>query len=386
MYVDTGPGGTNSLYHPAGTGSGTVRMSLTAMQADALVWVQDAHTAALLEWDGGAWVRKAALSDDQFHFDAGRLGGQTDLYLPFELLGYDPGSSLGLLAVAAEEPEAGRDLQLWATLPQFNPVNSRLVNRMLSFMPAGAELALKHAFRWGNLGPGACPNDAETAHYGDVDPQLSIQADPSGVGLSGLGRGLFWVDGPGLDAPGLLEQVGLHFVAPAHPAVDPGQTVHYTARYRNAGTETQHGVLLALTGYGVSLASETVDLGDVGPGAEVQANFEGEVTGAGPNGAWAAVKGVMHDAAHPDGEALEWLVMVHRVDQGPPDAVSITGVGTTVGPRTALGGLAHDESGVASVEVEIQGPGGTAKITCPVDRTGEGRWQCPWNELGRPAT
>jgi hypothetical protein len=112
------------------------------------------------------------------------------------------------------------------------------------------------------------------------------------VGLSGLGRGLFWVTEPMLASAGEMSHPALEFIRPAHPPVDVGQTIHYTVRYRNAGTEAQHGVRLALTGYGVDLADSVVTLksnvageGDVvQPGEEVVATFDGLVTGAGPKG------------------------------------------------------------------------------------------------------
>jgi len=216
-----------------------------------------------------------------------------------------------------------------------------------------------------------------------VDPQLSIESDPSGIGLSGLGRGLFWLTESILANAAVTTTPALEFVRSAHPPVDIGQTIHYTVRYRNAGTETQHGVTLALNTYGVALASSTIELGDVPPGAQVQAAFDGEVIGTGPRGRYAAIHAMLYDAAHGEGDALEWLWSAHRVDQGAPATLDLSRLGQTVGPRlAALSGFAFDESGVQSIEVEITGPNGTRTITCPVERPTEGRWGCTWDISG----
>ena len=58
VYLDTGPGGTTASSTRPGRRGGAVQLSNEAMQADTLVWVQDAHTAALLHWDGSAWGRR----------------------------------------------------------------------------------------------------------------------------------------------------------------------------------------------------------------------------------------------------------------------------------------------------------------------------------------
>ena len=387
VYLDTGSGGTSTLYNPAGPSPGVLQLRNDAMQADYVVWVRDARTAALLEWDGAAWGSPAPLSGEQYRFDAGREGGQSDLYLPFELLGLAPSSGLGLLAVAAREPVPGEALQLWATLPQLNPVNSALVNRMLALVPEGSELALTRAYRWTALGDGVCPNGSDgtqpLAGLGDAQPQLSVESDPPGIGLTRLGRGLFWLTESMLANAGEINRPGLEFLRAAFPPVDVGQPIRYTVRYRNRGSEAQHGVRIEFTGYGVELGSRTLQLGDVAAGAEVLASVDGRVTGDTPRGVWAAVHGRVYDDAHGGGEALEWLWAAHRLDGGAPEIVSIEGLPATVGPhRAALRGLALDESGIRGVEVEITGPDGTRTITCPVERPAGGRWDCQWDVGG----
>ncbi len=384
VYLDTGPDGTSSLYNPAGATEGGLALSNSAMGADVLVWVQDAHTATLLRWDGGAWTPAATLSAQQFRFDPGREGGQTDLYLPFDLIGFSAGSSLGLVAVAAEEPVTGQELRLWAALPQFNPVDSPRVNRMLGFVPPGAALTLSHAYRWDAAGDGVCPNGSNGsepgARFGDVYGQLSIQSDPPGVGLSGLGRGLFWVSESAVGSASGLAEPGMAFASSGQAPVAAGQTIVYTVHYRNAGSEAQHGVRLLLGGDGVDGLPESVALGEDGevpPGGDVQATFQGTVTGAGPNAAWASVKGLLYDSTHPAGAPLDWLWVTHQVDRAAPDGVRILRPATTIGPgRAIIAGVAHDASGVSSVEVEINGQ---PALTCPVARPAGGLWRCAWD-------
>src|SRR5690606_2092467 len=97
--------------------------------ADWLVWVQDGATAALLRWNGSAWEVDRALSAANFRHAANQLPPLTDLYLPFAWLGLTPGSAATLLALASEEGA----LQLWASAPDKNPLNSpRVVSALAS--------------------------------------------------------------------------------------------------------------------------------------------------------------------------------------------------------------------------------------------------------------
>ena len=105
LYLDTGPGGTNGTFTPYPVAvTGTLVTLPPEIQADALIWVQDASTASLLRWHGTDWTVERQLAGEQFRFNGGRNGDQTDLYLPFELLGLNAGGPLGVLAFAAEEP------------------------------------------------------------------------------------------------------------------------------------------------------------------------------------------------------------------------------------------------------------------------------------------
>ena len=136
----------------------------------------------LLRWDGSAWAPgdgegSTPLTDAQFRFDGGRNGGQTDLYLPFELLGIPAGASLGLLAFAAEEPTPDIGLRVWATLPVVNPVNSGRVNTRLPLAPIGSTMALRHAYRWAALGDGVCPNGTNGTLLEEQHSDAALRTD-----------------------------------------------------------------------------------------------------------------------------------------------------------------------------------------------------------------
>ena len=159
LYLDTGPGGTNGTFTPYPVAvTGTLVTLPPEIQADALIWVQDASTASLLRWHGTDWAVERQLAGEHFRSNGGRNGDQTDLYLPFELLGLNAGGPLGVLAFAAEEPAPDTGLRVWATLPVVNPVNSERVNTRLSLAPSGSTMALRHAYGWTALDDGVCPN------------------------------------------------------------------------------------------------------------------------------------------------------------------------------------------------------------------------------------
>jgi hypothetical protein len=159
IYLDFQPGGTNTAYNPYGDGN-TVYLpgheTDSPMEADYVIWVQDAETADLLRWDGGGWVTERTLSTDEYRFDAGLNDGHTDLYIPFDLIGVtDPAATaLDLIAFASEQD----GLRLWATMPDDNPVSSERVVNTDSHAGSNHEFALEHAYHWDSLGDDICPN------------------------------------------------------------------------------------------------------------------------------------------------------------------------------------------------------------------------------------
>jgi uncharacterized repeat protein (TIGR01451 family) len=386
IYMDTGPGGASTLFAP-NPAPGAPQISLNAGQADWLVRVQDHETAELMRWDGGAWVVQAALGPERFRFNAGLRGGETDLYLPFELLGMAAGAPLGVLGFAVDEPEPGRGLLLWSTLSRFNPLNSPRVHPLAAGAPRTAIFLLSSAHRWGATGAGVCPNGTRpegsgggVTSWGDADVRLELTSDPPGLTVNGLSGGLDWVDSPET----LWEQLA-NLLHGGHPPLQDGQQIVYTVHYRNEGVHTAVGVHLDLKARGkLQLLDGPVTLGDIAPGGEGHATFRGVVNRDAGAADLAVVAVWLHDAAHPAGTLpLGWLWNGHRVDQGGPESktLAVDLPGLMVGTGTvALRGRSHDEAGMASVHVQITSPSGfVSELDCPVERPHDGSWRCPWN-------
>ena len=73
IYLDTGPGGTNSTFTPYPVAaSGTTVILPDDLQADALIWVQDASTASLLRWNGSVWACRRPRSRPSSSASTGR--------------------------------------------------------------------------------------------------------------------------------------------------------------------------------------------------------------------------------------------------------------------------------------------------------------------------
>ena len=239
VYLDTGPGGTKQLYIPIELPVIGAEVGLPAtMEADAVLWVQTPEQATLLRWDGGAWTDAELLTADQLHFGAGQFGAQLDMYLPFDLLGLSPESSLGLIGLAVQEPAEGEAMQLWATLPPFNPVNSPSVSRLIGLMTGTIKFDLLREYRWPALGDGACPNGVEASYIsgreGDTDLQLSLTSDPEGTVFSRQ-NSLFWITDPGEVISELDGDQAVRLLEPRNAPVVDGQALHYRLEYHNRG-------------------------------------------------------------------------------------------------------------------------------------------------------
>ena len=386
VYLDTGPGGTTQPFIPVALPVADATVTLPAtLQADVLIWVQTADQATLLRWDGSAWSGATPLTARQFHFDAGRLGGQLDMVLPFELLGLTPASSLGLIGLGVQEPVEGEAPQLWVTLPPFNPVNSPLVSRLAGMAAGDAQFSLQQAYRWPALSDGVCPNGTDgspsATREGDSDLQVTIEAEPQGAVFGGQANGLFWVTDPREAALPTGEGLALRLLQPRNPPVEDGQTLNYTVRYQNRGGDTAVGVYVELTGYGhIKGVPALLHLGDVPPGGTGETAFQAVVDRSQGVAPIAGVLARLYDASHgPDGPALDWLSVAHRVDRGEPEAPQLA-LPSRVGPlREIFRGRALDESGIREVTLDVQWPGGGRQITCPLTRPADGDWACDWD-------
>ena len=357
MYLDTGPGGTRQVFTPYATPENGTVISLPARpgrrlpRLGALVRGGDAAGAGT-----AAWSEVKALGAGEFRFDASRRDGQTDLYLPFELLGLSPASSLGLLALASEEPAEGSSLELWATLPLANPVNSP--KRQPLGRPGGRGLRLLALARLPLAGARRRHLSGRAPRHSDLE--VTITADPAGASLSGLGNGLFWLRDPAPLAalPGERD----YGVLPAlHPPLADGQPVEYTVHYRNPGEPRGPGRAAGAQHRSARCGCSTrrsnwATSRPAARGKPPSGRVADRGAGALPV---AGVKALVYDAGHaPGGAALEWIWVAHRVDRGAPENGRVE-LGRRIGAdNLRLSGLASDEAGVQEVTVEVQGPNG----------------------------
>jgi hypothetical protein len=427
IYLDTVPGGVITAFNPyTGTAPTTLYLPgatpvtpTLAMGADYLVWVRDAETAFLLSWAeiSRTWTFETGLTPEvgQFHFAAHINAGQTDLYLPFSLIGItDPVSAtLGLVAFAGEH--GGEDgLRLWATMPPANPVNSARVVGTAAYAEDEQTFGLLHAYRWDSLGTGVCPNGSLSPvapQQTDADLQVSLSAAPDGVGYGFLSSGLFWLWDPLFAERPADFGAALPFLDAHAPPLGDGQTVSYTVRYHNQGTVTATAVLADVTAeYALRLPDgdlpdrthQVVSLGDVGPGVEGSAVFTGVVDLAAarteaytpclatnPEPVCAAylrlasVDVAIYDDAHgPSGLPRERLWVDHAVDHTPPVFFGIQQPAYLVSPiSTTLRGYAYDGATVPTLTLAIYSPPyGTLVLptmqSCPDDSPADGRWAC----------
>ena len=340
-----------------------------------------------MRWDGGAWVLDAPLGPDRFRFGVGERGGTTDLYLPFDALGTAAGTRLGLLAFAADEPEPGRGLRLWASISRFNPLNSPRVHPVGRPGPHRRGFPAEERLPVGGDWFGVCPNGSLAGSdggegSGDADLRLDLTSDPPGLTVNGLSGVLGWEESPDV----LAQQIeGLLHVG--HPPLQDGQPIVYTAHYRNAGVHTAAGVQLDLKARGqLHLLDGPVSLGDIAPGAEGQVTFRGVVSRDAGIANLAIVGVRIHDAAHPIGSApLGFLWNGHRVDRGGPQP-EFLGLGlpqlVIAAAPVALRGRSHDEAGMQTVRVEVTAPTGViTRLECPVERPQDGGWRCLWDPV-----
>ena len=392
VYLDTGPGGTTQPFIPVALPVTGAAVTLPdTLQADVLIWVKSADEATVLRWDagGGGWTGATPLPRRHLQFYGGPPGGQVDLALPFELLGLTPGSPLGLIVLGVQEKVEGQAPLLWVTLPPFNPVNSPMVSRLAGIAAGATQFSLQQEYRWPAVSDGVCPNGTDGStpetREGDSDLQVSIQAEPQGAVFGGQANGLFWVTDPLQGGLPIGDGLLLSLLQPRNPPVADGQVLDYTVHYLNRGVDTAVGAFVQLRGYGhISGLPQTVDLGDVPPGGAGVANFQAVVDRSQGALPIAGVLARVYDASHgPDGPPLDWLSVTHRVDRGAPDAPELT-LPSRVGPlRKFFTGKVLDEAGIRAVTLDVQWPGGSRQVTCPVVRPEDGEWACEW-DAGTP--
>jgi hypothetical protein len=187
IYFDAGePGGAVTAYNPytAAMGSvGLLTLGDPQLEADYLIWVQDALTAELRHWNGSAWVFSAMLSSDQYGLDTTLKPPVTDLYVPFDLLGIS-NPSAAMLRMAALASDQGA-LRLWAVMPEKNPLSSERVLNIPGAIDPDQHFALTQQYEWTALGAGLCPNAGQ---FTDADLLVDLTADPPGVEVRSTSR------------------------------------------------------------------------------------------------------------------------------------------------------------------------------------------------------
>ncbi len=407
IYLKTDPYSApiTSAYNPF---TPTQDIEINLPGANAFVWVQDAQWAELYAWDDTeSQLDHFRLDRTQYRFDAGLDGGLTDLRLPFDMLGIDdPATSpLVLYAFATDEEE----MDLWATMPHQNPVNSERVVDTDLF--AGAQHAMDwlHVYAWPNLGPGICPNDPVMGivpAHADVDLRFDLSATPVGATYGLMSSDLFWLTDLLTDTNRVADlSQSFDFMDVRHPPVGEGETISYTLSYANHGTYTATQVTARATGlYGLELTGAvsdvvTIIIGTVPPGATGSVIFTGQVdasggyadcmAGAGGDSGscedhrdWAVMGALVYDTAQgTTGTPLDWLWADHRVDTEPPEFLGILEPGSVIGVgENVFEGYAFDASGVPEVTLEAEPPaGGSYQTVCTDDAPFDGVWSCMWD-------
>ncbi len=418
IYFDLTAGGATTAYNPYGAGPTiylpgvTPTTAVGALAADYLVWVQDEQTATLLRWTGSDWTLESNLAQNMlYQFSAILNDGQTDLYLPFNLLGIsDPATTaLDLVAFASDEGA----LSLWAAMPNGNPLNSpRIVDAISSDALA---FALSYRYHWDNLGAGVCPNVSLTPaapQYTDSDLHATLLVEPAGA-LRGMDAAQRWQwQTLGSDPADVNWLLGMD---ESGTLVGDGVVVTFILRVQNRGTVTATGALGDISSYqalrlpgGTHLPAERRDhqvlnLGNIPPGAEATRTFTARVDRATAQEYYAAcasnqpdytcepyrqlatLEARLYDAAHPaTGPALEHLWSRHEADARPPEFVGIQQPGYVIAAQdNRLVGYAYDASGVPTITLMIIGPTFPPVRRVCLDATPyDGQWSCAWNTSG----
>ncbi len=429
LYLDTRPGGTDRLFNPypenqativylpgntsdpqatvsdrgvmAQTSLGISSTQSAAMGADLMVWVEDGGLATLYRWIDAAWQSEGRLDDNNFSFTPGTEMSLSDILLPFSLMNIaDPGSAaLGLLAVATEE----ESLQLWATMPVRNPMNSERVVNPIAAQTNEHNFPLVRSYFWDALGKGICPNGRLNedlsgptgGSFADSDLQFTLSADPVGTSYSFMNDEMAWLWTMlfGFEKVPIVPSLVFDHLDTNHPPLGPGQTITFTIDYVNQGTEAATGVQIELgSWFSLALPDQIIELGDIPAGASGKTTITAQIDVSGVAPAlqeWAALDAFVYDDQSPrnatggpwSSAPLEWMWSDHAVDITAPSEVAIKSPFAVIGAEElVIRGHAFDESAIPLINLEVRKSDNTSQVfQCPDATPHNASWQCTWN-------
>ncbi|MEP7198854.1 MAG: proprotein convertase P-domain-containing protein, partial [Chloroflexota bacterium] len=443
VYLDTRSGGTNRTFNPfdaniiylpgATPASGVQRngnpfvgndinkanpesgnANPDPMLADYAIWVKDAQTAVLLRWDDPTWNVVANLTPEQYRFTSARNNGQTDLYVPFDLLNINSprARSLGLLAFATD-PDA---LRPWSVMPTANPVSSPRVVQTSIYAGGGQTFGFTQFYQWKKLAEDICPNGgADDERKPDSEIVFTLTSQPDGSEYSFIRDNLYWLWSGLFGYKPADVSTSFDFENTDHPSLGNQQVVSYTIGYVNRGNDTARGVVAKIySKYALRLPDgkaypslyediQLVPIGDVAPGQQGSVTFRGVVDleatykdyyrhclnayPANPEVCdpilhWASVEVQFFDSAHPQkGRPLDWAWVDHQVDYDAPQFFGLQAPkDVIVAGNNTLSGYAYDPAGVPTINIEVRAPSGATTILNCTDATPmDDEWSCPFN-------
>ena len=418
IYLDTAVGGSEVVYNPySETAVSTAIFLPNRVQADYLIWVEDANSVMMLAWNGATWQPITAADAYTFGFDADRITPQTDLYIPFDTVGItNPATqSLAMVALASEED----GLKVWATMPANNNLNSERVIGA----PATSDVeifTLLNAYSWSSLDAGLCPHDLQP-HGNTLDSNLTANTVGASyklfadnlvaihpkllpdnadwtTGIDLLCNGIPVLDNNDVPLPALCQRD----VAGASSAVNPardlpfsvnteqssvadGDNLNLTLQLTNNGAEAMQDLTVLLVAEALATLpngslngdryEETITVGALAVGATeivemqavVDAAFNPDLTEG-----WTQLQAILYDATGSTDAPLEILYLNHQLDEAGPSYMEIEGPITYIGDgEQKFSGFVVDKSAVPMVVLEING----TEYSCENNDASE-KWEC----------
>ncbi len=368
VYLDTNAGGATQLYdpYPADAGANALRLP-DGFDANYLVWIQNRADATLWQFNGG-WSQVAALDATRFYADSTRA----DIRLSLNALGLTPASSLKFIALASEE----NTLQVWASAPDKNPLNSARVTSALGQGRALTQYALTQYYAFPTLTSGVLPNGGKRPGGA---MQATLDAAVGGIRVGFLQDSLFdavtpnaRLDADGDGQPDRALPFGMQLVN-----VGDGQTLQYVLRYENRGSETARNVTLTARAFGALRINggqtiQTINLGDVGIGISNTVTINGDINTA-LNDQSAELDIAIADELH---GAFDWLWALHPVNAQPPTTVTIASADEWARPGVnTVFGAVNDLLGVQTIQLDVNGQ----LTNCPVNDPHAGVWSCAFD-------